>query len=82
MGVANIGYSPTFDDHIFTIEVHILDFDQDLYDTRIRVNMVARLRDETKFADIRELSAQIRKDIDTAKEILLKNGSVEDCHIS
>jgi riboflavin kinase / FMN adenylyltransferase len=82
MGVANIGYSPTFDDHIFTIEVHILDFDQDIYGTRIRVNMVARLRDETKFADIRELSDQIRKDIDTAKEILLKNGSVEDCHIS
>jgi riboflavin kinase/FMN adenylyltransferase len=44
--------------------------------------MVARLRDETKFADIRELSDQIRKDIDTAKEILLKNGSVEDRHIS
>jgi riboflavin kinase/FMN adenylyltransferase len=82
MGVANIGYSPTFDDHIFTIEVHILNFDQDIYGTRIRVNMVARLRDEKKFADIRELSDQIRKDIDTAKEILLKNGSVEDRHIS
>jgi riboflavin kinase/FMN adenylyltransferase len=82
MGVANIGYSPTFDDHIFTIEVHILDFDQDIYGTRIRVNLVARLRDETKFAHIRELSDQIRKDIDTAKEILLKNGSVENRHIS
>ncbi|MBT8340143.1 MAG: riboflavin biosynthesis protein RibF, partial [Desulfatitalea sp.] len=30
-GVANIGYSPTFDDHLFTVEVHILNFNQDIY---------------------------------------------------
>ncbi|MBF0242120.1 MAG: bifunctional riboflavin kinase/FAD synthetase [Desulfamplus sp.] len=69
-GVANIGYSPTFDDHLFTIEVHILDFSADIYGTRIRVNMIKRLRDEKKFASIEELSAQIRSDIATAKEIL------------
>lgn len=73
-GVANIGFSPTFEDHMFTIEVHILDFDQDLYDTRIRVNMVAKLRDEIKFSGIHELSEQIKKDIDIAKDILKKNG--------
>ncbi|MDT8378979.1 MAG: bifunctional riboflavin kinase/FAD synthetase [Desulfotignum sp.] len=82
MGVANIGYSPTFDDHIFTIEVHILDFDYEIYGTRIRVNLVARLRDEKKFANLEELSDQIRKDIETAKEILSKNGFVTDRHIS
>jgi riboflavin kinase/FMN adenylyltransferase len=69
-GVANIGYSPTFDDHIFTIEAHILDFSQDLYGTRIRVNMVKRLRDEIKFPDIEALSAQIRADIESARKIL------------
>jgi riboflavin kinase/FMN adenylyltransferase len=73
-GVANIGFSPTFDDHQFTIEVHILDFNQDIYDTRIRVNMIKRLRDEKKFAGIRELSDQIKKDIEIAKEVLEKNG--------
>ncbi len=73
-GVANIGFSPTFDDHQFTIEVHILDFNYDIYDTRIRVNMIKRLRDEKKFAGIRELSDQIKKDIETAKEIFKKNG--------
>lgn len=73
-GVANIGFSPTFGDHMFTIEVHILDFDHDIYDTRIRVNMVARLRDEQKFSSIEELSGQIQKDIEIAKEILKKNG--------
>ncbi len=82
MGVANIGYSPTFDDHIFTIEVHIFDFDQDIYSTRIRVNMVARLRDEKKFENIRELSDQIRKDIENAKEILSKNGFVRNRNVS
>jgi riboflavin kinase / FMN adenylyltransferase len=82
MGVANIGYSPTFDDHMFTIEVHIMDFDQDIYGTRIRVNMVARLRDEIKFSGIQELSAQIQKDIDTAKDLLQKNGIVKNHYIS
>jgi riboflavin kinase/FMN adenylyltransferase len=39
-GVANIGYSPTFDDHLFTVEVHILDFDRDIYGKDIRVNFI------------------------------------------
>ncbi|MCG8550853.1 MAG: bifunctional riboflavin kinase/FAD synthetase [Desulfobacterales bacterium] len=69
-GVANIGFSPTFGDDMFTIEVHILDFKEDIYGSRIRVNMVERLRDEIKFANIEQLSDQIRKDIETAKEIL------------
>lgn len=69
-GVANIGFSPTFGDHMFTIEVHILDFNEDIYGSRIRVNMVERLRDEIKFSNIEQLSDQIRKDIETAKEIL------------
>jgi riboflavin kinase / FMN adenylyltransferase len=82
MGVANIGISPTFDDHVFTVEVHILDFDHDIYGTRIRVNMVARLRDEKKFSNITELSHQIQKDIYIAKDILKKNGYTENHYIS
>jgi riboflavin kinase/FMN adenylyltransferase len=73
-GVANIGFSPTFGDQMFTIEVHILDFNHDIYDTRIRVNMVKKLRDEKKFSCIQELSDQIKKDIKIAKDILNKNG--------
>jgi len=70
-GVANIGYSPTFSDNMFTIEVHILDdFSYDIYNTRIRVNMAARLREEKKFSGLEELSGQIRKDIENAKEIV------------
>ncbi len=69
-GVANIGYSPTFDDHQFTVEVHILDFDGDLYGRKIRVNFVQRIRDEIKFSGVDELAVQIRKDVAEARRIL------------
>jgi riboflavin kinase/FMN adenylyltransferase len=69
-GVANIGYSPTFDDHLFTIEVHILDFKKNIYGDPIRVNFIERLRDEIKFDGIEALSAQIKKDIIRARDVL------------
>ncbi len=69
-GVANIGYSPTFDDHVYTVEVHVLDFGENIYGEKIRVNFVHRIRDEKKFSGIPELSAQIERDIVTAREIL------------
>ncbi|MGD8703175.1 MAG: riboflavin kinase, partial [Desulfosarcina sp.] len=62
--------SPTFDDHIFTVEAHILDFNKDIYGEKIMVNFVQRLRDEIKFSAIDELVAQIDKDITQAKQIL------------
>ena len=73
-GVANIGYSPTFDDHLFTVEVHLLDFKGDLYDQKIRVNFIERIRDEKKFSHIDELSRQITTDIQTAGRILTGMG--------
>ena len=69
-GVANIGYSPTFDDCEFTIEVHILDFEDDIYGQKIRVNFHKRIREEIKFNNISELSDQIKMDIKAAREIL------------
>lgn len=69
-GVANIGYSPTFDDHLYTIEVHILDFDGDIYGEKIRVNFVQRIRDEVKFSDLPQLSNQIKEDVQTARGLL------------
>ena len=69
-GVANIGYSPTFDDNEFTVEVHLLDFSENIYGEKIRVNFIERIRDEKKFADISELKDQINRDIKTADTIL------------
>ena len=67
--VANIGYSPTFDDHLFTVEVHVLDFDQDIYGQKIKVNFLKRIRDEIKFESITALSDQIRDDIAVARRL-------------
>jgi riboflavin kinase/FMN adenylyltransferase len=69
-GVANIGYSPTFDDNQFTVEVHILDFDEDIYGQEIRINFIHRIRDEIKFSSIEALSHQIRQDILKARDML------------
>jgi riboflavin kinase / FMN adenylyltransferase len=71
LGVANIGYSPTFDDRQFTVEVHLLDFNEAIYGEKIRVNFVKRLRGEIKFGSIQELKHQIGKDIEAARRILM-----------
>ena len=69
-GVANIGFSPTFEDRLFTVEVHILDFNQNIYGQKIRINFVKRIRDEIKFANIEQLSEQIKQDVIEARNIL------------
>lgn len=69
-GVANIGYSPTFDDHLFTVEVHILDFSRNIYGQTIRVNFIKRIRNELKFSSISDLSDQIKRDVIEARGIL------------
>ncbi len=76
-GVANIGYSPTFDDHLFTVEVHILDFNRDIYGRQIRVNFIKRIRDELKFTSVAELSDQIKRDVIEARKILARTVHIQ-----
>ena len=71
--VANIGYNPTFGDAKFSVEVHILEFDQNIYGQEIAVSFVKRLRDEVKFSGIDQLITQINTDIATAREIFASN---------
>lgn len=73
-GVANIGYSPTFDDLQFTVEVHILDFKEIIYGQKIRVNFIKRIRDEIKFSSLAALREQITADTETARRLLADNG--------
>jgi riboflavin kinase/FMN adenylyltransferase len=75
-GVANIGYSPTFNDHQFTVEVHILGFNKPIYGQEIHVNFVRRIRDEMKFASIEDLKRQISADIQTARQIFESRNTV------
>jgi len=70
-GVTNIGVRPTVDtDGKLSIETHIFDFKNDIYDTSITIEFIARLRDEKKFGSIDELKNQIALDIQKAKELL------------
>lgn len=63
VGMLNIGYRPTFkDDRGLTVEVHILDFDADLYGEEVRTSFLRRLRGEKKFKSPEELAAQLRRD--------------------
>lgn len=63
LGAANIGLRPMFtDDTVPTLEVHILDFDGDLYSTTVDVAFHARLRDEMNYSTVDELLAQIEID--------------------
>ncbi len=71
-GVVNIGFNPTFGDGKLGAEVHIFNFHKEIYGHTIKVNMVDRIRDEKKFSSPSELAEQIRKDIEKAKEILLR----------
>jgi riboflavin kinase / FMN adenylyltransferase len=65
--VTNIGRRPTFDDGTPSIETHLLDFDADLYDQELRIELLARLRGEQKFSGVQELVAQIGKDVQAAR---------------
>jgi riboflavin kinase/FMN adenylyltransferase len=69
-GMLNIGTNPTFDGIQRTIEVNIFDFDSDLYGRVLEVEFVERLREEVRFASVKELVAQLEKDRTTAMEAL------------
>jgi len=69
-GVMNIGTRPTVDTAPRqTREVHLFDFSGDLYDQRVRVHVLERLRAEQKFGSLDELRAQIDRDSRRAREI-------------
>ena len=70
-GAASLGTNPTFDDSgALVLEVHLLDFDGDLYGRRLRVGFVERLRGERRFPGADELLDQIRQDIADTRRIL------------
>jgi riboflavin kinase/FMN adenylyltransferase len=70
MSVTNIGRRPTFGDSERTVEVHIMDFEGDIYGCELRIELLSRLRDEMRFSGGRELAAQIRKDVKAARRFL------------
>jgi riboflavin kinase/FMN adenylyltransferase len=70
-GVASIGLRPTVDDTgRWLLEVHLFDFAQQVYGKLVRVELVQKLRDETKYESLQALTSAIRKDADTARALL------------
>ena len=73
-GMLNIGYRPTLNNgRERSIEVHILDFDGDLYGKDLTIEFVYRLREERVFANTEELTEQLRKDRERVRELLVES---------
>lgn len=76
-GVINIGRRPTFDGVAPTLEIHLLDFQADLYGERLRIYFVDRLRDELRFSSIEALQEAVVADIAHARHLLSAASVVE-----
>jgi len=60
--VTNVGTRPTFHGSTLTVETHAIDFEGDLYDERVEVRFLGRIREERRFAGPAELADQIARD--------------------
>ncbi|MBT1443522.1 bifunctional riboflavin kinase/FAD synthetase [Shewanella sp. JM162201] len=69
-GVANVGFRPTVNGQVCQLEVHLFDFEGDLYGQRVEVELVAKIRDEQPFESLDALKRQIWNDADRARALL------------
>ena len=67
----NIGVRPTLakPEPSLQVEAHLLDYDGELYGKQLRVEFVDRLREEKRFDSVKELTAQISRDIERARTL-------------
>ena len=63
--IANYGVKPTFNGKTCLCEVHIFDFDQDLYGQNLKIEFIRFVREEKKFSSVKELQKEIQKDCAT-----------------
>ena len=71
-GMMNVGFNPTVNGTTQSIEIHFFDFNQDLYNQKVQVQLLKRLRDEVKFDSINALKEQLIKDKKTALSFVNK----------
>lgn len=69
-GVVNVGFNPTFHRDKLSVEIHIFDFNKDIYGKEIEIFFIKMLRNEIEFGSAEELKKQIEKDISIAKGVL------------
>jgi riboflavin kinase/FMN adenylyltransferase len=66
-GIANLGYRPTFNQKKILLEVHLFNFSGNLYNKLLSVEFLKFIRKEKKFKNVNQLRAQIKKDLNIAK---------------
>ena len=66
-GIANLGYRPTFNQKKILLEVHLFNFSGNLYNKLLSVEFLKFIRKEKKFKNVNQLKAQIKKDLNIAK---------------
>lgn len=71
-GMMSIGFNPTFEGQVRTIETNFFDFEQDLYGNELQIDIIDRIRDEYKFSSVEDLKAQLRKDREVSLSIISK----------
>lgn len=69
-GMMSIGKNPTIEGKGASIEVHFFDFNEDIYQHKLKIRFLERLRDEQKFASVEELKRQLINDEITSKQLL------------
>ncbi len=69
-GMMNIGTNPTVKGTKQTIEVHFFDFNRDIYNEQIQIQLIKRLRDEQKFDSVEKLQQQLHKDKQTSLALI------------
>ncbi len=67
-GLANLGFNPTFQTQILSLEVHLLNFNQEIYGEEIQVSFIRRIRNEVRFSSLQGLIDQIKRDIEWANQ--------------
>ncbi|CAI8248312.1 MAG: Riboflavin biosynthesis protein RibF [Flavobacteriia bacterium] len=77
-GMCHIGRRPTVDDAAESrVEVHLLDFKEDLYGQTLRLSFVRRVRDVQRFEGMQQLKEQLEQDEKVVRELLGQSGSEE-----
>lgn len=74
-GMMNIGINPTVNGEKQSIEVHFFDFQKDIYNKKIRIELIKRLRDEQKFNSIDALKMQLHRDKETSLNYLAQSNA-------
>ena len=62
LGMMNIGYRPTIEGKHQTIEVHFFDFNENIYDQTLVIEVMHFLREEEKFTSVEKLTSQLKTD--------------------